>query len=251
MIERDTVLVFTGAGVSADSGVLTFRDNGGFWGKYKAEDVATLEAFNKNPQLVWGFYKMRHDELMSTLPNEAHHAIAKLECIVKAQGFEFILVTQNVDRLHQKAGSKEVFELHGNLHDIKCSSCDFIASGKNAEIYWALPKIPKCPACSGHLRPDIVWFGEIPDETSYSKAMEAVEHCHSVLVVGTSLNVYPAANIANKAAIMGAMTYESNLSSEMNTGNFENYHFVKGRAAVTVPEICSTIHNNLITSKRK
>lgn len=248
-MERNTIIVFTGSGASADSGVATFRDNGGLWNEYKVEDVATPEGFRRNPQLVWDFYKMRHDELKRIVPNEAHHAIAKLQCIAEAKGFNFILATQNVDRLHQRAGSTNVHELHGNLNDLKCSKCDFISTS-HSEHYWKSETIPHCPACGEYLRPQIVWFGEALNSVTYDTPLEAAENCHSLLVVGTSMAVFPAANIANRAAQLGAQTYESNLFSEMNAGTLANFTFIEGRASEKVPGICATIQKTLIETRR-
>jgi NAD-dependent deacetylase len=245
---RDTVIVFTGAGVSADSGVKTFRDNGGLWEGHRIEEVAHPKGFAKNPQLVWNFYKMRHDQLDTVKPNAAHDHIVKLQQKVIDLGFKFILVTQNVDRLHQAAGSTNVLELHGNLHDIKCSKCSFIDDSK---FFWKFADIPLCPVCGEYLRPNIVWFSEAVSPEAYEIPMMAAKNCHSLMVVGTSLQVFPAADIAHIATRLGAKSYECNLTPSGYNANsmMDDYQLIRGRASVTVPEVCKTIINKLISDK--
>jgi NAD-dependent deacetylase len=245
---KKTIIVFTGAGVSADSGVATFRDNGGLWNNHKVEDVATPKGFAKNPQLVWNFYKERHDQLLTIVPNPAHDAIAKLQRKVEKLGFNFILVTQNVDRLHQSSGSYNVQEIHGNLIVVKCSECSYT---DNSGFFWEFKDIPLCPCCGNYLRPNIVWFGESINATAYETAMNLIEDCHSILVVGSSCQVFPAASIVSAATREGAAIYESNLErSETSANLYFNPNpgkFLKGKASVTVPLLCDMIYNKILT----
>ncbi|MCX7999371.1 MAG: NAD-dependent protein deacylase, partial [Leptospiraceae bacterium] len=147
------VAVITGAGVSAESGIPTFRGAGGYWRNYKAEELATPEAFAKNPKLVWEWYDMRRKVCLNAQPNPAHNVIAEMESFYP----EFYLITQNVDGLHRRAGSKKLVQIHGDIFTVRCTSCTYI--GENYEV--PLQEIPpKCPNCNSLLRPHIVWFGE-------------------------------------------------------------------------------------------
>ena len=176
------VVVFTGAGVSADSGIPTFRGDGGLWSNYRAEDLATPAAFARNPLLVWEWYESRRDLVRAAKPNAAHEAIAR---VVHA-----VVVTQNVDNLHTRAGSKRVIELHGNLFRARCVREEKVFDAPDR--FSELP--PKC-ACGALLRPDVVWFGEMLPEGVFEQAAEAVRHADLLLVIGTSGIVYPAAGL--------------------------------------------------------
>ena len=242
---KKNVIVFTGAGISQCSGVSTFRDNNGLWENHNVEDVCSPKGFKKNPKLVWSFYKQRFDQLKTIWPNAAHLAIANLQQRVEAKGLNFILVTQNVDNLHQAAYSKNVHELHGNLN-IKCDRCEFTSEDTS---YWDNEEVPSCPSCGHLLRPNIVWFGEMPNEKAYHLAMDALEDCHSFLVVGTSCQVYPAAQIAKYAVKRNIRVFECNIKSSLEYDAFgkPNYHFLKGKASVVVPEACNRIYNKILT----
>ncbi|MCK9330646.1 MAG: NAD-dependent protein deacylase, partial [Candidatus Cloacimonetes bacterium] len=154
--KTDKIIVLTGAGISAESGIKTFRDSNGLWENHKVEDVATPQAFKKNPVLVWNFYKQRYYQSLKAQPNNGHKALIELE--MKLQD-NFTLITQNVDNLHSKAGSKNIIEMHGSLNKCFCIKCQtrYSVSDINLER-----EIPLCPNCNNYLRPDIVWFGEIP-----------------------------------------------------------------------------------------
>lgn len=197
------VVVLTGAGVSAESGVPTFRGSGGLWENYRAEDLATPEAFARDPELVWRWYRWRRAELKDTLPNAAHVAIAAME---EAGGFT--LVTQNVDGLHALAGSTDIVELHGNIWRTRCTGCSEIKENR-ALGGDALPLCDK-EDCSALLRPDIVWFGETLDPEILSRALKAVDSAEMVFVVGTSAVVQPAASFAIRAKEHGAYVVEVN-----------------------------------------
>ncbi len=182
------VCVLTGAGVSAESGIPTFRAADGLWEGHHIEDVATPEGFTRNPNLVWAFYNARRANVQAVQPNPGHHAIAKLE---SHWGSAFTLVTQNVDGLHRVAGNRNVLELHGSLRRTRCLRCDQIAD-RGLE---PLSASPECPQCGGKLRPDIVWFGEALPESVWRASSEAALACDVLLVVGTSAVVHPAASL--------------------------------------------------------
>ena len=240
---RKTIIISTGAGISADSGISTFRDSDGLWEKHKVEDVATLSGFNRNPQLVWDFYKARHDQLFSVKPNDAHIAISKFQTRAENLGYNVVLLTQNVDRLHHAAGSINAHEIHGNLHDVKCSFCDFV---DDTQKYWESIEIPECPKCQALLRPNIVWFGEMPDQNAYYAVSDKIVDCAVLLVVGTSCQVQPAAGLVYRAAQLRAHVYECNLERAIFNA-YDNYHMRRGRASITVPEVCNTIYNKLLS----
>ena len=204
----DRVCVLTGAGVSAESGVPTFRASDGLWEGHRIEDVASPDGFERNPALVWQFYNARRANVATVRPNPGHHALVELE---KRWGDRFCLVTQNVDGLHQQAGSKNVLEIHGSLRRTRCLGCLGVAN-RGLE---PLGDAPACPHCRAPLRPDIVWFGEGLPEDVWSAAMEAAYECQVLLVVGTSAVVHPAASlipIAKRGAVIPAKVIEVNLT---------------------------------------
>src|SRR5262245_37924454 len=178
------VAVLTGAGVSAESGVATFRGAGGLWEGHRVEEVATPEAFERDPTLVWRFYNMRRANLRTIRPNPGHHALAALEGHF---GAGFTLVTQNIDGLHAAAGSRNVLEVHGNIWRIRCSGCEARLDRAGVD----LPDLPRCPACGALMRVDVVWFGENLPEDVWRAACRATAECQAFLVVGTSAVVYP------------------------------------------------------------
>lgn len=198
------VAVLTGAGVSAESGVPTFRGAGGLWEGHRLEEVATPFAFERDPALVWRFYNARRNNLRSIQPNAGHHALAQLERRLGADSFT--LITQNVDGLHQAAGSRNVLELHGNLARVRCTRCGKIED-RGGEV---LPDLPRC-ACGGLLRPDIVWFHEMLPQDVWQRAEAAVQESECLLVVGTSAVVYPAAGLIDLAQCSGAFIIEVNV----------------------------------------
>src|SRR6516162_6759090 len=199
------VAVLTGAGVSAESGLATFRGAGGLWEGQRVEDVATPYAFRKNPELVWRFYHARRANLGTVQPNPGHIALVALEDR-RPQG-AFTLVTQNVDGLHRAAGSRRILELHGNLRRIRCTGC---ARVEDRGLV-ALDPIPQCAACGALLRPDVVWFHEALPEDIWAEAEASASGCQCFLVVGTSAIVYPAAGLINIAREGGASVIEVNL----------------------------------------
>lgn len=203
------VAVLTGAGVSAESGLATFRGAGGLWEGHSLEDVATPSAFQRNPALIWRFYNARRAALRTAQPNPGHRALAALEDRVAAQPGEgdlFALITQNVDGLHQAAGSRRVLELHGSLRRIRCTVCTYKADRGNEE----LPDLPRCAECEEMLRPDVVWFEEMLPMETWEEAARATVQCQCFLVVGTSAAVYPAAGLIDAARESGAAVIEVN-----------------------------------------
>jgi NAD-dependent deacetylase len=203
--QAERVAVLTGAGVSAESGVATFRGSGGLWEGHHIEEVATPEAFEINPTLVWRFYNMRRNSLQTVRPNPGHYALARME---QHWGSDrFTVVTQNVDGLHRLAGSKHVLEIHGTLARVRCTGCGTITD----RGYEPLPDLPHCEACNALLRPDVVWFNEMLPEDVWDEARERVAFCECLLVVGTSAVVFPAAGLVLLAHKVGASVIEVNL----------------------------------------
>jgi NAD-dependent deacetylase len=200
----DSICVLTGAGISAESGVETFRGSNGLWSKLKPEELANFGAFMRNPELVWEWYNYRKKIIHDVKPNPAHFALARLQELVK----DFTLVTQNIDNLHIRAGSKNVLELHGNIERSYCIGCG--KSAPHVEVS-SEKKVPHCPSCHGIIRPDVVWFGEMLPEGVFETGAEAAERCELFLSVGTSAVVYPAANLPLIARKNGAYVVEINM----------------------------------------
>ncbi|MDP1769545.1 MAG: NAD-dependent deacylase [Nitrospirota bacterium] len=197
------ITILTGAGISADSGVPTFRGADGLWHNFRAEDLATPEAFERDSRLVWEWYNWRREILATKRPNEAHHALVRLE----ERANNFHLITQNVDGLHRLAGSRNLSELHGDIWKVRCTSCRVVTD--NREVPLAL--LPHCHTCGGLLRPHIVWFGEALDEQVLANSFQTVESCDVMIIVGTSGLVYPAAMLTPAAKANHAFVIEINL----------------------------------------
>ncbi len=198
------IVVLTGAGISAESGIATFRDPGGLWDGFKAEDLASPAAFARDPAFVWGWYDARRVRVAAAKPNPAHRALAALE---RARPGAFTLVTQNVDGLHQRAGSVEPIELHGSLWLLRCTGCGSERRDLTAPL---TPLPPACPRCRAIERPGVVWFGEFLPEEAFLRAEAAVEAADLVLVVGTSNLVHPAAGLVVRAIERDIPTIEVN-----------------------------------------
>jgi NAD-dependent deacetylase len=197
------VVVLTGAGVSQESGLRTFRDaQTGLWSQYRPEDLATPEAFERDPQLVWDWYAMRREKIKVVAPNPGHYALVEMSRLIA----HFTLITQNVDGLHQKAGSTDVIELHGNLQRVKCSVCAARAD-KWSEV---TGDVPHCSLCGGILRPDVVWFGEELPRAALDAAVNAARTCDIFFSIGTSGLVQPAASLAIAAKHKAALVVEVN-----------------------------------------
>lgn len=198
-----SIVVLTGAGISAESGVPTFRGADGLWRQYRAVDLATPEAFERDPALVWEFYGWRRELLAPLEPNPGHLALVEIE----RRASRFQLLTQNIDGLHALAGSRNVLELHGNIWHVRCTQCERVSEDRRVP----LPPLPACPRCGALLRPHIVWFGEMLDRGILTAAYAALEGCDVMLVVGTSGTVEPAASMGLYARQHGAFLAEVNL----------------------------------------
>lgn len=199
----ERLVVFTGAGVSAESGLGTFRDAGGLWERFRPEDLATPEAFARDPALVWRWYAERFEAMRRAEPNPAHRAIAGWERDFPS----LVVVTQNIDRLHQRAGSTDVLELHGTIWECHCDRCG--RGAPTAELPAVEPPPPRC-ACGGRFRPSVVWFGETLPEATFRRAADEAARADLFLVVGTSATVWPAAGLIEVAASSGAAVIEVN-----------------------------------------
>jgi NAD-dependent deacetylase len=233
------VAVMTGAGISAESGVPTFRGTDGLWRNFSATDLATPGAFERDPALVWQWYRWRQDIIGRAQPNAGHLALARLQ----TRAPHFTLITQNVDGLHQRAGSTDVIELHGNIWRARCSrGCGVVrdlagpASGAAPADGSAAP--PVCP-CGALLRPDVVWFGEALDDARIERAVRAAGHCDVFLVVGTSALVYPAAGLPLMAGGAGALVVEVNVGDTPLTPHAGLC--LRGRAADLLPALESRL----------
>ena len=221
--------VLTGAGVSAESGLPTFRDAlTGLWARYRPEDLATPEAFERDPALVWDWYRMRREGVRRAEPNRAHVALARLEDLVP----RLTLITQNVDGLHRRAGSRTVVELHGDITRVRCSREGAAVAGWDEPPPGGEP--PKCTGCGAYLRPDVVRFGEALPEQSLHRARAAANECDLFLAVGTSNLVEPAASLPWLAAAGGAVVAVVNTTMEGQRRG-AGIHHLAGPAAEVIP----------------
>ncbi|UJR38633.1 hypothetical protein I4U23_031298 [Adineta vaga] len=249
-----SVLVLTGAGISAESGVPTFRGAGGLWRQYRATDLATPTAFSRSPSLVWEFYHYRREIVRTKEPNKAHFALAEAEKRFEKEGKRFHVITQNVDGLHRRAGTKNLIEMHGNLFMVRCTSCSFIEENNSSPICESLRNressdvdnkddidekdLPRCRKCHGLLRPHIVWFGEQIWSDVLQKIEKEIQLCDLFLVIGTSSVVYPAAGYASVFAERNIPVVEINIETTPST-SIATYHF-HGPAAQILPQLLST-----------
>ncbi|XP_024619829.1 NAD-dependent protein deacylase sirtuin-5, mitochondrial isoform X4 [Neophocaena asiaeorientalis asiaeorientalis] len=247
------IVIISGAGVSAESGVPTFRGAGGYWRRWKAQDLATPQAFARNPSQVWEFYHYRREVVQSKEPNAGHLAIAECEARLGRQGRRVTVITQNIDELHRKAGTKNLLEIHGSLFKTRCTSCGVVAENYKSPICPALSgkgapepetqdaripveKLPRCEeaACGGLLRPHVVWFGENLDAAILEEAGRELALCDLCLVVGTSSVVYPAAMFAPEVSARGVPVAEFNIEATPAANRFR-FHF-QGPCGTTLPE---------------
>jgi NAD-dependent deacetylase sirtuin 5 len=254
------IVALTGAGISAESGVPTFRGEGGLWRKYQATCLATPEAFSSNPSLGWEFYSYRRELVLTKEPNDAHRALAAAEKSLKAAGKRLVIITQNIDELHRRAGSENVIELHGTLFKTQCTRCGHVAVNHDSPIVPALAdkgspdpgvmdsqipisELPKCGKCNGLVRPNVVWFGEPLDPNVLEAVQSELDKCDLCLVVsmkylvvishninhidsdcnsqiGTSSIVYPAAMFAPQCVSKGIPVAEFNIDETHTTDQF-------------------------------
>ena len=233
------VTVMTGAGISAESGVPTFRGTDGLWRNYSATDLATPEAFARDPRLVWQWYRWRRGIIGRAEPNPGHLALARLQARIPA----FTLITQNVDGLHRRAGSTHVIELHGNIWRARCARGCGVVSDAAGEAPGDGPAgeqapVPVC-SCGALLRPDVVWFGEALDQSRIDLAVRAAQHCQVFLAIGTSALVYPAAGLPLVAARAGALVVEINVDDTPLTPHAGLV--LKAKAAEVLPALESRL----------
>lgn len=235
LAKLDRVCCLTGAGVSAESGVPTFRGQAGLWQGQRPEDLATPEAFERDPEKVWKFYNYRREVLLDCRPNAAHRALVDLERVFDC----WSLITQNVDRLHQRAGSRNPIELHGNIWTVRCTACgqEFDEFGVKLEC------LPTCESCGGLLRPAVVWFGEMLAPEVLAAAQMAMERCQAMLVIGTSSVVQPAASLALAARAGGALVVEINLETTPLSSQADEC--LSGKAGEILPRLTQAIKTRL------
>lgn len=223
----ERVAVLTGAGISAESGVPTFRGQGGLWHQYRATDLATPEAFAEDPRLVWEFYNWRREVLAPLHPNPGHQALAAME----DRFADFTLITQNIDGLHRTAGSRKMIELHGNIWWVRCTDCGRTSEDRRVP----LPELPACASCGALLRPNVVWFGEMLDPKILDQAYRTIEACQAMLVIGTSGVVQPAASMGAAARRRGAFVAEINLEATPYTDVYDLS--ILGKAGEVLPQV--------------
>jgi len=228
-----SIAVLTGAGVSAESGVPTFRGESGLWKKFRPEELANFNAFMANPELVWEWYNWRRKLISEVKPNPGHFALAQLEQLKP----EFVLITQNVDNLHHLAGNEKVYELHGNIMRSRCVDCNKIITNLNPEI---TTKIPRC-ACGGLLRPDVVWFGEMLPAHVIELAFQAARESEVFLTVGTSAQVQPAASLPIEALRNGAYVVEINFEPTVISHVVDES--ILGKSGEVLPQLINMLKN--------
>jgi NAD-dependent deacetylase len=234
LARADRVTVLTGAGASAESGIPTFRDPDGLWEQFEPQELANVEAFLDNPSLVQGWYAHRRQLTQDAEPNPAHHALARFEQCIEG----FTLVTQNVDNLHQRAGSTNVVELHGNITRNYCIDCERPAS--DAELESLADGEPAlCPNCGGYIRPDVVWFGEMLPQDAIQHAHEAATQADVFLSVGTSAVVHPAAGLPLTAKEHGAYLVEVNVDATAITSAADEV--LRGKAGRILPPLAEAV----------
>ena len=231
--ESSLVVALTGAGVSAESGIPTFRGEGGLWRNFSPQELATPHAFSKNPKLVWEWYNWRRSIIKRAKPNPAHTTIAELEKMFGS----FTLITQNIDGLHRKAGSKNIIEFHGNIWKERCTSCSF--TRENERIYDESELPPRCEKCEGIMRPSVVWFGEPIPEEVIRKSEKAVLECDTFISIGTSSVVYPAAGFIEYAVSHNKRTIEINLERTPMSDIVDVS--IQGKAGEILPKILEVL----------
>ena len=222
------VVILTGAGISAESGIRTFRASDGLWEEHRIEDVATPMGWERNPQLVWDFYQARRNQLFEVEPNPGHTALTTLEDHLE----DLLLVTQNVDNLHERAGSKNLIHIHGELEKLRCEEChhvDVMMEPQDLDSSFV-----SCPVCSNTMmRPHIVWFHEMPMQMA--EIENALNHCDVFIAIGTSGHVYPAAGFLASAKQQGSYCIGINLDAPLNYDLFDEFH--QGKAGEILPNL--------------
>jgi len=229
---KQTVAVLTGAGISQESGLRTFRDaQTGLWAQYKPEELASPEAFRRDPKLIWDWYAWRREAVKGVRPNPGHYALVEMEDRIPG----FTLITQNVDSLHRMAGSRNVFELHGNIQRVRCSECYLFAEDWDNDA----EAVPQCSSCGGLLRPDVVWFGEALPRDQLEAAVEAARSCDLFFSIGTSGVVQPAASLAHAARNRGATIVEVNAEPTPLTAKVD--YALQGKSGEILPALVEAV----------
>jgi len=223
---RSKIVVLTGAGISSESGIATFRDADGLWENHKVEDMATPEGFARDPETVWRFYVQRRKQVIAATPNPAHRALSDLENFVDEGNF--LLVTQNVDGLHRRAGNNNLLEIHGSLFRDRCTQCNYRV--ETNELYEDVP--PTCPHCKSMLRPDVVWFGESLHAQSLTRAFSSLAEADLYIAIGTSGIVYPVSMFVYETP---ASSLYVGVERPQNADGFDEV--VLGKAGEKLPDI--------------
>ncbi len=230
------VTVLTGAGVSQESGLRTFRGNQtGLWSQYKPKDLASSEAFHRNPKLIRDWYAWRREAIKGVRPNPGHYALVEMSRYVPA----FSLITQNVDGLHRIAGSLQLIELHGNINTVRCTECCKVFDEWDDDT----SEVPRCKACNGLLRPNVVWFGEALPQYEFEAAVEAARYCDIFFSIGTSGEVQPAASLAYGAHNRGAIIIEINTEPTQLLPKVD--FALKGKSGEILPALVDAVWNNV------
>ncbi len=235
ILNARVIAALTGAGVSKESGIPTFRDSDGLWSQYNLEQYATVEAIFTRPKEVWEWYRDRYNEVKAAEPNPGHRALAKLELFLRGNGKDFAVITQNIDGLHQRAGSENVIEIHGSLYRARCSACGKIYDMEEV-VNGPLP--PYCD-CGGLIRPDVVMFGEPLPEKALDAAVRYAQQADVFMVIGTSAVVYPAASLPYIARDAGALLIEINLSDTPITSIAD--YVLRGKFGEVMPELTNAV----------
>lgn len=231
LAEVDRLVVLTGAGISVESGIPPFRGPEGLWRSFRPEQLATPQAFQQDPHLVWEWYDWRRGKIAPTRPNPGHEALVRFEARIP----DFLLLTQNVDGLHRLAGSRRLLEIHGNIWEVRCLECGRVKEDRRVP----LPLLPHCESCGGLLRPNVVWFGESLNPDILNQAQAALSQAQVVLVVGTSAVVQPAASFALWARQSGARIAEINLDPTPLTAQCD--FALSGRAGEILPRLLTRL----------
>ncbi|MBI3640010.1 MAG: NAD-dependent deacylase [Thaumarchaeota archaeon] len=229
LLDAKKIVFVTGAGISQESGIPTFRGKDGLWRKYDAMQLATIDAFYENPKLVWEWYEERRKNILAAKPNAGHTTIADLEKYKQVR-----VLTQNIDGLHQRAGSSQVYELHGSIITIKCTVCDF-----REKITGSFSELPPICKCGKMLRPDVVWFGEALPQNVWGEAMMQANSCNMMFVVGTSLAVSPANMLPVYAKQNGATIIEVNPEETLMSKSMDLS--IRSTSAKALPELLSIV----------
>jgi len=232
LLRTSKLAALTGAGISQESGLRTFRDaQAGLWSQYKPEELASPEAFARDPKLIWDWYAWRREAIKAVRPNPGHYALVEIEKRVS----QFTLITQNVDGLHRMAGSMNLLEIHGNIQRVRCAECSTFAEIWDDDM----ESVPRCEVCGGLLRPDVVWFGESLPREQLEGAIEAARSCEVFLSIGTSGVVQPAASLAYAAHNRGAIVVEINAEPTPLTSKAD--YFLQGKSGEILPELVKAV----------